>query len=517
MGLGLPTLARLQKDLIRVLGPRKASIVFTRFGYEWGLSQANGLGELYRFDSALEWFKTSGTVLKLAGMADQQLTGLDVDAADGTVHFSGFWRDSFEALLTLAETGLWPDRRCRILAGILSGYASVVFGAEILVRETSCQAAGEPVCRFEGRPVEQWGTDLPEVKEYFAVTFLEEEWSQTREQIERAQREITAQYQDLQDEANPLDRLDETGVIHRSESMARTLLLADKVAPTGSTVLILGESGTGKEVMARFLHRRSGREAEPFLAINCAALPENLLESELFGHKKGAFTGADADKKGLFVEAGRGTLFLDEVGELPLTLQAKLLRALQEKEVRPVGGVRDLPVHARIVAATNQDLRDMAVMGRFREDLYYRLAVFPLTMTPLRERREDILPLARHFLGRFRPGHPGFSPAAVRKLEAYSWPGNVRELENWIEYAVVLAPDVRIEPDHLPLARMRGAKDLLADLAADLPSHDELSSRYIQRVLEFTGGRKKEAAAILGIGVTTLWRKLKDGPATPRD
>ena len=306
----------------------------------------------------------------------------------------------------------------------------------------------------------------------------------------------------------------DSGLIFRSESMGRVLVLAEKVAPTSATVLILGESGTGKEVLARFIHRHSGREKAPFLAINCAALPPNLLESELFGHQKGAFTGADADKNGLFVEAGQGTLLLDEVGELPPELQAKLLRALQEREVRPVGGVKDIPVKARIIAATNHDLREMVAQNRFREDLYYRLAVFPMLVTPLRQRRQDILLLARHFLSRLIPDHPGFSPQAVRMMETYPWPGNVRELENWVEYAVVLAGNSRIMPDHLPQTGVPDGHQPAANLILNQPTCEELERRYIQLVLDQTGGNKTEAARILGLSISTLWRRLKDTEQT---
>jgi transcriptional regulator with PAS, ATPase and Fis domain len=292
--------------------------------------------------------------------------------------------------------------------------------------------------------------------------------------------------------------------------MAKALEMAKKVSPTDSTVLIQGESGTGKELIARFIHRNSGRHDHPFLAINCAALPPTLLESELFGHKKGSFTGADQDKKGLFVEAGRGTLFLDEVGELPLELQAKLLRAIQEREVRPVGDVKDVPVNARIIAASNSEIRQLVREGRFREDLYYRLSVFPLHVAPLRVRRQDILLLARHFLNHQSPNHPGFTPEAIRRLERYTWPGNVRELENWVEYAVVLAGNERIRPEHLPQDPMGGEQDPLECLAEDMPPYDELERRYIRLVLDRTQGNKSEAARVLGMSMSTLWRRLKE-------
>jgi two-component system response regulator HydG len=512
ISLGIPTLARLKKDLLRAVGPQKASIIFTRLGYEWGLAQANQIRQLYDFDSTEEWFKAGSALRRCSGLASEQLETIEYIPEKNHLRFSGVWRDSFEMILSLPEGLQSAVPVCQVLTGLVSGYASRVFEMEILVRETECQAMGASECRFEGRPVEEWGMDLMEVKQYFAVTFLDEELDHTQELIRQAQEDLARQREELRilRRKTYKPQSDEHGIVFRSQAMGQVLLMAEKVAPTNSTVLIQGESGTGKEVLAQFIHRQSGRSEQPFLAVNCAALPPNLLESELFGHKKGAFTGADTDKKGLFVEAGEGTLLLDEVGELPLELQAKLLRALQEKEVRPVGSVRSQKIAARIIAATNQDLGRMVAEGKFREDLYYRLAVFPLNVPSLRERREDLLLLARHFLAKFSKNHAGFSSEAIRRLEAYSWPGNVRELENWVEYAVILAGDGRIAPEHLPLRRMHGTNDSFGSLAADMPTWAELERRYIKQVLEYTGGNRKEAAEILGMSVSTLWRRLKD-------
>jgi transcriptional regulator with PAS, ATPase and Fis domain len=290
--------------------------------------------------------------------------------------------------------------------------------------------------------------------------------------------------------------------------MNKLMLLADKVAPTQSTVLIQGESGTGKEMIAGYIHTHSGRAGYPFRAVNCAALPSTLLESELFGHVKGAFTGADAHHKGLLTETGKGSFFLDEIGELPLELQSKFLRVLQEKEIRPVGGLTTNPLEARIIAATNRDLKELVKKKLFREDLYYRLAVFPLMVHPLRERKEDILLLSRYFLEKLSAGHPGFTPAAIRTLEAYPWPGNVRELENCIEYAVILAGRDRIQPEHFP--HSVSSEDPLTAISSDLPTAREMEKRYTQLVLKNTRGNKTQAAKILGTSVTTLWRRLKE-------
>jgi DNA-binding NtrC family response regulator len=280
-------------------------------------------------------------------------------------------------------------------------------------------------------------------------------------------------------------------------------------AVTGSeaTVLLLGESGTGKELAARAIHQRSGRRDGPFVPVNCAAIPEHLLESELFGHEKGAFTGADRRHRGLFAEADSGTLFLDEVGDLPPPLQAKLLRALQDRAIRPVGGAQDVRLDLRVIAATHRDLPDLVKDGRFREDLYYRLAVLPIRLPSLRERPEDIIHLATHFLSRAarRAGKPlaGFDDDARAWLLEHRWPGNVRELENVVERAATLARGANVTRADLGV---EFATDSTAGTAR--PTLPELEYQYMRRVLAETKGDKRAAARILGVSVRTLQRKL---------
>ncbi len=508
--VGMAPLGRLRRDLRDLLGDEGSRKLMMRFGYEAGLGLATILSELYDWESDLEWLKAGCLLRGNAGWARDEPGEMTLDKAQGVFRFSGRWLNSFEAALHLKSQEVAPSPVCDVLCGMVSGYASAMLGAEVLVRETSCLAMGHECCKYEARPVAEWGLSAEEMRQTLSI-------SPVAEEVNRLQAALRKAKSDLEHSSREILRLqsagerqpEEPGLIFRGAPMAQLLELARKVAPTMTTVLMNGETGTGKEVLARYLHRHSGRQHEPYLAINCAALPPNLLESELFGHVRGAFTGADRDKKGLFVEAGAGTLFLDEVGELPLELQAKLLRALQEREVRPVGGVKDQPVHARIVAATNRDLKEMVAQGRFREDLYYRLAVIPMAVPPLRQRRADILPLARHFLARFQPQSQGFAPEAVRIMEAHAWPGNVRELENAVEYASVLAGVERITPAHLPLELLKGSGDPLASLAADLPGEEELLKRYTQMVLKHTGGNKAQAARLMGIGANTLWRRLK--------
>jgi two-component system, NtrC family, response regulator AtoC len=300
-------------------------------------------------------------------------------------------------------------------------------------------------------------------------------------------------------------------LIGSSPAMLEVYKLVARVAPGRSTVLLEGESGTGKELVARAIHANSPRRDRPFVPVNCAALTETLLESELFGHEKGAFTGAVAAKRGLFEAADQGTLFLDEIGDIGTALQVKLLRVIQEQEVRHVGGTASVKVDVRIVAATNRDLAQMVRDGRFREDLFYRLNVVRIVLPPLRERREDIPMLAHHFLQKVSSsnGQPirGFVPDTMALLERYRWPGNVRELENVIERTASLAPGPLIMPDDLP-ETVRKAEAAQSPAGGDesLLSMDEVEKRHLNRVLRETGGNKVRAAKILGIDRRTLYR-----------
>ena len=290
---------------------------------------------------------------------------------------------------------------------------------------------------------------------------------------------------------------------------------AERVAATPTTVLLTGESGSGKEVIARFVHNASSRKENAFVALNCAAIPENMLEAMLFGHEKGAFTGATSRSDGKFVQADGGTLLLDEVSEMDLALQAKLLRVLQEREVEPLGGRSPRPIDVRVVATTNRDLTKAVAEGCFREDLYYRLNVFPLAVPPLRDRPLDILPLARHFVARRHPSDPPvFSELAQARLQSHSWPGNVRELENAVERTLVLLNGPIIEPQHLRLDSIPPVEGEADAVAADGLNHELIGelkaqeTRLIIEALEFSGGRRGMAAERLGISPRTLRYKL---------
>jgi two-component system, NtrC family, response regulator HydG len=312
------------------------------------------------------------------------------------------------------------------------------------------------------------------------------------------------------------------GVIGKSPGFKKALELAKRVSSSQANVLINGESGAGKEVIAKAVHELGDKKDGPFIAINCSAIPENLLESELFGHAKGAFTGANDKKVGLFEEANKGTLFLDEIGDLSLPLQAKLLRVLQERKIKRIGENQYRDITARIICATHKDLKKEVVEGKFREDLYFRLNVIPIYMPPLRERREDILPLSEYFLKKFalmnHSNVKGFTKDAIKRLESSHWKGNVRELENAIERAVVLSVSDHIQLEDLPQDEpsvVEPTDNIISSTAlnigTDKPSTlEELSKKYIQYIFEKNDGAKEQTAKDLGIDRKTLYRKLKE-------
>ena len=329
-------------------------------------------------------------------------------------------------------------------------------------------------------------------------------------------RQLTSENKALKREIRRRDHSRAVRPIGKNRAFVDIVKLAETVAPTDSTILITGESGTGKEILARYIHQLSERESGPFVSINCGALPETLLESELFGHVKGSFTGAVRDKDGLLVAAGSGTLFLDEIGEMSPALQVKLLRALQEREVVPVGATEPLDIDVRVIAATNRDLEQEIRRGTFRSDLYYRLNVITMHLPPLRERPEDVPLLAEHFLHRLAADKNGegerlqLSAEASAALQQYDWPGNVRELENALERAGILsAATKRIEVNMLP-ARVIAPEPspLISERPPSNPQLEVIEQAYILWVLQAEGGNKARAAEVLGIDPSTLYRKL---------
>ncbi|MBN1605675.1 MAG: sigma-54-dependent Fis family transcriptional regulator [Polyangiaceae bacterium] len=511
----LHAFAQFRKDIVDSVGVEPARRMFTRFGTFWGEADAAAMKRLFRWENLEELIRAGPRMHSLQGVVRPVVRELELDRAMGRFEMKVTWYDSGEAEEHLLELGQADHPVCWMLVGYASGYATYCLGQRIYFVEQQCRGKGDRVCSVIGRDEASWGDALGPHRAFFEADKIMEKVNRLSLEIQRRQRALERAEERL-GRAPTLGSWLEV----RSNSFRRVLDLAERVAPYESSILISGESGTGKEVLARFIHSRSKHASDEFLGVNCASLPDSLLESELFGHKAGAFTGAIHDRVGLFEAAGQGTVFLDEIGEISPTMQAKLLRVLQEREVVRLGENRPRKIRARILAATNRKLADEVHTGRFREDLYYRIRVVELEVPPLRERREDILPLARHFVSRHaeRLGLPELKldASALNALLDYPWPGNVRELENALERASVLSRDGRITRRCLPPEVIESDRQH-SPVPEPNQSLEQVEREHIQRVLKATGNNRSEAARILGIGQTTLWRKLKvEEAGTPR-
>jgi DNA-binding NtrC family response regulator len=508
----------LRKELIETLGLETARRVLLRFGYADGYHDAVSLRDRSKWANPLEGLRAGVVLHRLEGIVRAEITRIEHDATFGRFEEEVFWHDSYAAEQHLHHYGKSDVPVCWSLAGYASGYASACLGQEIYFRESECLAQGASQCSVVGKDAASWGDALEALRLDFQSADLRQEVERVREAVHKRLQELERRERHVAKRERELNLLRERVARHAaskhfiagSAAMQEVLELAGRVAPLDTTVLVYGESGTGKEFIVRLIHDQSPRAAGPFISINCAALTETLLESELFGHVRGAFTGAVRDKSGLFEVAGNGTLFLDEIGEVAPTVQAKLLRALQEREIRRVGAERNIKVNARVVAATNRDLRAAVDAGTFREDLYFRLGAFVITVPPLRERREDIPPLVHDFLGRaaarVKKDVKTVSAEAMTALMNYSWPGNVRELEHAIERAVIVARGDSIKVRELPpevsqRTRLRASHDSL-----DLQAQERA---MIERALERFRGNRRQAADALKISTVTLWRKMK--------
>ena len=500
-------LGLLRKELVETLGSSAARGILTRFGYAHGWRTAASLREDFPWESEREWRVAGGRLHRLMGLVlfePIEGTGEDAPFAEG------LWCESYEAEQHLLHLGRAREPVCWSLAGFASGYLSRCTGREIYCVEERCAAAGDATCRMVGRSREDWGEAIEPHLAFYEADCLEGALAALTGELAETERR-------LRDRRVELDRLGlETdpgipaGIVARSAAMRRVVEVATRAAAVESTVLVTGESGVGKERIARLIHEESARAAGPFVAVNAGALPEALLESELFGHVRGAFTGADRDRPGLFEAARGGTLFLDEIGEMPRSAQVRLLRVLEERAVRPVGGTVDRPVDVRVVAATNRDLEEAVRQGDVREDLLFRLRVVEIEIPPLRERPDDVGPLARTILAATATPEgrvTGFTPAALDRLRRHPWPGNVRELANAIEHGRVFATGTRIDVAHLP-RQVRTSVELPASREGVRPL-EEVEREYVLRALEAHGGHRGRTAARLGIGTATLYRKLR--------
>ena len=516
--LSAAAMGLLSKELIDTLGLDAARRVALRFGFADGYHDAVNLRERSTWADAEALVRAGAVLQTLEGIVRVEVRRIAHDTASGRFEEDVVWHDSYVAEQHVHHHGTSAAPVCWSLVGYASGFASACLGQEVYFREGSCAGQGERQCRAIGRDAGSWGAELDGIRADFQAATVGQEVERLHEAVRRRAKELDRRERLLERRERELNLLRERIARHAtaknfvagSQPMRDALELAARVAPLDTTVLVTGESGTGKEFIVRLIHDQSPRAAAPFVSINCAALTETLLESELFGHLRGAFTGAVRDKAGLFEVAGRGTIFLDEIGEMAATLQAKLLRALQEREIRRVGAERSIKIHARVVAATNRDLRGAVEAGTFREDLYFRLAAFIITVPPLRDRRDDIPALVHHFLvrtaGRMKKDVSSVSAEAMTALMTYRWPGNVRELEHAVERAVILAnhPNLRLRdlpPEVTQKSRGRGGDDTL-----DLQKHERV---MIEKALERFGGNRRKAADALNISTVTLWRKMK--------
>ncbi|MBN8507714.1 MAG: sigma-54-dependent Fis family transcriptional regulator [Burkholderiales bacterium] len=512
--------ALLRKELIDSLGLQRARGLLTRMGYASGVRDAELARRYAGSSDDLEAFMTGPRLHSLEGIVQVTPIRLELDRAAGRFYGEFLWQNSWEGQWHRQLFGIHHEPVCWTQIGYASGYTSAFMGQRILYKEVECAGAGDPNCRIIGRPVGEWD-DADEMLRDYNPESIADQLLELQTQVTQLRSSIGAS------EVLPAH------MIGNSPGFRQAYGLLRQAADSRIPVLLLGETGVGKEVFARCLHEMGPRRQEPFVAVNCAAIPPELLESELFGVEKGAYTGAHSSRPGRFERAGGGTLFLDEIGDLPLPAQAKLLRVLQEHEIERLGDSRPRKVNVRVVAATNADLSRRVQDGRFRLDLYYRLNAYQVPIPPLRERKEDISPLSKAFLEVAAARHGkrlrGFTDKAKRALLSYPWPGNVRELQNVIERCVILAPSgTRVEASQLFLPGAPTDGELAIDADGSLRDPrwapgaelceqvlngtctlDELEAMLLQAAVAKAKGNLASAARLLGITRPQLAYRLK--------
>ncbi|MBN8948623.1 MAG: sigma 54-interacting transcriptional regulator [Rhodanobacter sp.] len=511
-------LGALRRELLESLGEERARGLLLRMGFVSGQRDAQLARKLRpNLIDQVESFSTGPLLHALEGVAKVSAVKLDIDIQRGRFYGEYLWQNSWECESHVRESGYSDDPQCWSQIGYASGYTSAFMNRFIVYKEVECTAQGDPYCRIVGKPAEEWHD--PDYLQYFRPDSIAHELLDLQMEVEHLRSSI----------ARPRY---EGPLVGASSKFLDAMTLLRSAAPSQISVLLLGETGVGKEVFAHWLHDNGPRADKPFVAVNCGAIPDNLIEAELFGVEKGAYTDAQSSRAGRFERADGGTLFLDEVGDLPPSAQVKLLRALQSGEIERLGGEKVKVTNVRVVAATNVDLLNAIQEGRFRADLYYRLATLPITIPPLRERRVDIPLLAERFIEKFsRPVGKqtrGLSDRAMQSLVDYAWPGNIRELENVIERGVLLTPDnAAIDEHHLfPHAASASAQHLQASgtIGAAAPRHadaltervlesgiglEELEDGLLQMAVERSGGNLTRAAKLLGISRAKLAYRIK--------
>ena len=514
----------LRKELVEALGLERARRVLTRFGYACGYRDALTSRELFDWKSDDDWWAAGPRLHQLEGIVQARMLTSRMDRARGVLEAEAEWLHSYEAEQHLKHIGPSDAPVCWTLTGYASGHATAVFGSDVCSYETECVGKGDSRCLVEARATTDLSQNMQKLLEYHRPFSFEAEFQQLLNELEWRGKELAAHAERAKALESHVLYLQEVikeeynfeEMVGASPAFKGVVQDIEKVARSDSTVLICGETGTGKELIANAIHARSSRSSRPFITVNCAALQAGLVESELFGHEKGAFTGAIQRKLGRFQIADGGTIFLDEVGELSLEMQMKFLRVLQQSEIERLGGIQPIKLDVRVLAATNQPLERSVAEGKFRSDLFYRLNVFPIIVPPLRDRGEDIVLLTNYFAQKFRSrmrkSISSIDSASLERLEHYDWPGNVRELEHVIERAVLLAEGEVLFVDPLRTEERSTIGPALAAPATQLRRLEDIERDYIGEVLRRTQGAiagKGGAAEILGLPPSTLRDRMK--------
>ena len=511
----------MRAELIESFGEAYARGILMRMGYAAAQADLQLVKKLRPHSSRLAQFLAGPQLHGLEGMVSVEPVDIRMDVEQGRFYGEFTWRNSFEVAEHLHRYGIAHEPVCWNLLGYATGYTTAFMGKPIYFKEVECEGKGDQHCRIVGKPLEDW-EDANELRDLFSLASMAQKLHSLEEEVQFLRKEMI-------DYARP------EHIIAESTPIREIMYLLHKAAETNVTVLMLGETGVGKEVFSQALHQMGARNDAPFIAVNCAALPRELVESELFGVEKGGYTGADKSRPGRFERANGGTLFLDELGELDAPAQAKLLRAIQTGEFERVGGTEKIKVDVRLIAATNANLLTRVREGTFRADLYYRLNVFPITIPPLRERRADIPGLIRKFIDKYNKKYGkhvlGVTDDTLQRFAAYHWPGNIRELENILERGVILSENHgRIESSqvclgmpHLsddfmvigcdgnlePNSKPDAIDDLLARMVQAGVDFEQLEKQMLEKALKKAGGNVLEAARILGISGPQCRYRLK--------